>query len=216
MQYKSVSHRVGGHAIQLQIPADPEQVLSDAVDAGQDGDGAADPYWCLVWAAAPHTAELIVAHDWPPAATALEIGCGVGLPGIAAELHGLNVTYSDYSQPAVAQALENARANGIADPQGLVLDWKRPTDQSFDLIFGSDVLYDRQNHQPVLNVLSKMLAPDGQAWLGDMGRYALEGFVRLATDSGWQLSIVDEKGDQLPGPRHQSFQLLKLTRPVSA
>ncbi|MCR9200770.1 MAG: methyltransferase [Planctomycetaceae bacterium] len=212
MEYKSVSHSVAGREITLRIPADPEQVLSAAVDAGQEDQGASDPYWCLVWAAAPHTAELIVAHEWPSPTTALEIGCGVGLPGIAAELHGLNVTYSDYSEPAVAQALANARRNGIDDPQGLVLDWKAPSDQSFDLIFGSDVLYDRNNHQPVLDTLSRMLADDGQAWLGDMGRYALEGFVKLATDSGWQLTIVDEKGDQLPGPRHQSFQLLKLTR----
>lgn len=212
MEYKTVAHVIAGHEMTLQIPSDPEAVLSAAVESGQE-EGAADPYWCLVWAAAPHTAELILQREWSPGLTGLEIGCGVGLAGIAAQKAGLDVTWSDYSEPAVEQALQNARANGIADPRGLVLDWKSPTAQQYDLIFGSDILYDRSNHQPVLNVLSQMLAPGGQAWIGDMGRYALEGFVKLATDQRWNLNIVNEKGDPLSGPRHQSFQMLKLLPP---
>lgn len=213
MEYKTVEHLICGRSIQLQVPSDPEEVLSAAVATGLDDDGAADPYWCLVWAAAPRTAELILRHDWGGTSLrSLEIGCGVGLAGIAAEFAGLNVTYSDYSEPAVDQALENARLNGISDPQGLVLDWKSPQDQQFDLIFGSDVLYDRNNHEPVLDVLNIMLAQDGEAWIGDMGRYALEGFVELSQRRGWKLELLNEKGDRITGPLHQSFQLLKLQR----
>ena len=59
MEYKTVAHVIAGHEMTLQIPSDPEAVLSAAVESGQE-EGAADPYWCLVWAAAPHTAELIL------------------------------------------------------------------------------------------------------------------------------------------------------------
>ena len=215
MDFKTVTHSICGHDIAITIPADPEAVLSEAAqkDAADASAGASDPYWCLVWDAAPRTAKLILEKDWGPnpAISAIEIGCGVGLSGIAAQIVGMDVTYSDYSAPAVEQAVLNAAANGFADSKGLVLDWNFPTDQQFDFIFGSDILYDKANHGPVLNVLKNMMPATGEAWIGDMGRYALEGFVKLAIEQNWKVQLFDEDGKPLSKPVHQSFQLLKLS-----
>jgi predicted nicotinamide N-methyase len=215
MDFKTVTHSICGHDIAIRIPADPEAVLSKAaqLDADNASAGVSDPYWCLVWDAAPRTARLILENDWGSRSSinAIEIGCGVGLSGIAAQIVGMDVTYSDYSAPAVDQAVQNAAANGFADSKGLVLDWNFPTDQQFEFIFGSDILYDKANHVPVLNVLKNMMPATGEAWIGDMGRYALEGFVKLAIAENWKVELFDESGKPLAKPVHQSFQLLKIS-----
>lgn len=213
MDFKTVTHSICGHDIRVRIPSDPEAVLSEAANHDSEDSGASDPYWCLVWDAAPRTAKLILEHDWEQKLpeSAIEIGCGVGLSGIAAQIVGMDVTYSDYSSPAVDQAVHNAAENGFADSKGLVLDWNSPTDQQFEFIFGSDVLYDKANHVPVLNVLKRMMPSTGEAWIGDMGRYALEGFVELALAEKWNVELFNEDGTPLAKPVHQSFQLLKIT-----
>lgn len=212
MEFKTVVHNICGREIKITIPADPEAVLSEAVELEAESAGDSDPYWCLVWAAAPKTAQLILQADWDTSSqlTAIELGCGVGLAGIAAQHAGMAVTFSDYSAPAVEQAVSNAAANGFDNSEGLVLDWNSPTDQQFDYLLGSDILYDKANHKPILKVLRKMMSQDGEAWIGDMGRYALEGFVELATKDGWKIELYDEDNRPLSKPVHQSFQLLKI------
>src|SRR5690348_16469382 len=65
------------------------------------------PYWADLWPAARMLAKVILHETWTPGQEALEIGCGLGLPGIAALSVGLHVTFSDYD----ATALRFAGAN---------------------------------------------------------------------------------------------------------
>ena len=53
-------------------------------------------------------AKVILREDWTPGLEALEIGCGLGLPGIAALAKGLRVIFTDYD----ATALHSAAWNG--------------------------------------------------------------------------------------------------------
>src|SRR3954447_19554525 len=71
------------------------------------------PYWADLWPSARMLAKAIVAEAWPPGRTALEVGCGLGLPGIAALSKGLRVAFSDYDATAVRYAAANARLNGF-------------------------------------------------------------------------------------------------------
>src|SRR5438045_5623708 len=54
------------------------------------------PYWADLWPAARMLAKAILREAWPPGVHALEIGCGLGLPGVAALSVGMRVTFSDY------------------------------------------------------------------------------------------------------------------------
>ena len=47
---------------------------------------------------------------WPAGLTALEVGCGLGLPGLAALSMGVDVTFSDYDATALHFVRRNARA----------------------------------------------------------------------------------------------------------
>src|SRR5437660_11567270 len=49
------------------------------------------PYWADLWPAARMLAKVIVRESWTPGIEALEVGCGLGLPGVAALSMGLKV-----------------------------------------------------------------------------------------------------------------------------
>jgi predicted nicotinamide N-methyase len=203
---------LGQSAIRIRIPADPEQVLQEAVEGTEAGNRFVDPYWGLLWDAAPRTAERILRASWPHGLRSLELGCGVGLTGIAGLIAGLDVTFTDLVPAAVTMAITNARDNGFPDAQGFVLDWCSPTNVTFPFIFASDVLYDLQNHDPLLNVLSHMLAPDGIVWIGDAGRANAPVFLKKAQANGWTIELSDADGRVLSQPSHVSFQLIEMTR----
>src|SRR3954471_20543292 len=71
------------------------------------------PYWADLWPAARMLAKAILRERWEPGRTALEVGCGLGLPGIAALSQGLHVLFSDYDATALRFAADNARLNGF-------------------------------------------------------------------------------------------------------
>src|SRR6202040_2961405 len=50
------------------------------------------PYWADLWPAARMLTKAILREKWTPGQRALEVGCGLGLPGIAALAMGLRVT----------------------------------------------------------------------------------------------------------------------------
>src|SRR5262245_5436989 len=54
------------------------------------------PYWVDPWPAARMLAKYLLHEVWRTDLCALEIGCGLGLPGIAALAQGIHVTFSDY------------------------------------------------------------------------------------------------------------------------
>lgn len=202
-----------GRTVELELPADPEQMLQQAVAAEAGGDQNSDPYWGLLWDAAPKTAEAVLRHDWPQPQSALELGCGIGLAGIGALMSGLNVTFSDLVPEAVDLALRNAARNGLINAAGLVLDWRKPVDRRFPLLLASDVLYDRANHEPLLIVLDAMLADGGTIWIGDAGRHNAPLFLNDARRAGWEIRLQDEHGSPLNRPTHVQFQLIRMCRP---
>src|SRR5262245_64180779 len=66
------------------------------------------PYWADLWASARMLAKVILREPWSNYSArfgspleALEIGCGLGLGGIAALARGLRVTFSDCEEAAV-------------------------------------------------------------------------------------------------------------------
>jgi 2-polyprenyl-3-methyl-5-hydroxy-6-metoxy-1,4-benzoquinol methylase len=202
---------LGGTSLRLKRPADPDALLSvPEVVAAFDRDGDA-PYWPLLWPPAVAMARAVYRAGWKPEATVLEIGCGIGLPGLAAAARGWSITFSDSQHDAVRLATANAALNGF-DAEGLVLDWRQPLDRMFDVILGCEVIYDAALHAPLLSLLATMLSPDGEIWLADHGRMHTPLFARRAEAAGFAVSLVEETGQPLAMFRTAAFQLLKLRR----
>jgi predicted nicotinamide N-methyase len=129
------------------------------------------PYWADLWPAARMLAKAILREAWTPGLEALELGCGLGLPGIAALSRGLHVTFSDYDRTALRFAGDNARLNGFEDFNLLHLDWQTPpADLRFPVLLASDLVYELRNVEPLVRLIKQVLQPDGLCLLTDQDR----------------------------------------------
>jgi predicted nicotinamide N-methyase len=211
--WSQVEMDIGPHRFCLFTPRDPDAVLGQL----QSPEAAthahcADPYWAKLWPAAKYLAEAVVREGFAPGTSALELGCGSGLVGLAALASGLDVTFSDYVPLTVELALENAARNGFAAARGLHVDWRSPPAASFPLILAADVTYDRANVDPLLDVLDRMLARGGVAWIADGGRSPAEDFFCRAIDRGWSVALFDEQHRPASSPVIGRCQRLVLSR----
>lgn len=203
----------GEQRLKLTIPDRPDALLEDAeVLAANDRDDYM-PYWAYLWPAAIHMSRAVMQTDWPQGTRVLELGCGVGLVGVAARAKGCRVTMTDYDAKSVAVSLHNARLNGFEDVEARELDWRVPPQETYPVILGCDLLYEQRNLAPILELLESMLEPGGICWLADGGRNVAHQFWYLARERGYAVTIRDAEGREIKTPGFH-YQLFELRKPV--
>ncbi|MEX0818425.1 MAG: methyltransferase domain-containing protein, partial [Pirellulaceae bacterium] len=200
---------LGDRELRILLPAQPDEFL-EQLEPSTAAAQEADPYWAELWPASLPMARLVVASRWPRRGVAIELGCGIGVVGLAALVAGLRVIFTDRVELAVATAVENARRNGFDGAQGLILDWARPPRQQYPIILASDVLYDRELHSPLLNAVKSLLSDGGECWIGDPGRSATAEFLTPATSAGFTMRMLDEEGREAAGLELGEFRLIVL------
>src|SRR3954468_22329415 len=145
------------------------------------------PYWAELWPSSLALARAVGARSLRGART-LELGCGLGLPSIAAALAGGRVLATDWSADAVAAAAHNAERNG-ADIETAVVSWQRPeaivARAPWDLVIGADLLYERRNVGQLVALLPRLVDARGEVWIADPGRRAAEASV-AEVQHDWQ------------------------------
>jgi len=119
------------------------------------------PYWANVWESAVGDGRRL-----------LELGCGLGLPAIAAARHGFKVTASDYEKDALEGVRYNAARNAATALAVRLIDWRQPPDDlgRFDLVVAADVLYEKHHAVGLAGMLARTLADGGVALVADPGR----------------------------------------------
>jgi len=143
------------------------------------------PYWAALWPTARMLSQVIADEPWTPGTKALEIGCGLGLPGIVALSVGLHVTFSDYDATALRFAADNARLNGFGDFKTLCLDWRDPPhDLQVPVLLASDLVYEISNVAPLVNFVKKALVPGGLCLLTDQDRLPSKTLREALADKG--------------------------------
>ena len=176
------------------------------IDAVKDQDyllEAADqfdafPYGLLLWDAAVVLADTLADMGSLDGRRVLELGAGVGLTGLAARHLKGSVVQSDHAPEALELARRNALLNGIGGITQLLADWTQWDVQGpFDLIVGSDILYDGSAHAPIAHVLAANLTYGGVALLTDPGRTATPLFVRDMRQAGWQIEQTVRRIDAI-------------------
>lgn len=110
----------------------------------------------------------------------VELGCGLGVPSLAAARAGADVLATDYDEEALALLERNARANATALETACVW-WDRAEKlvgrAPFDLVLASDVLYERQSVALLLKLLPRL---GREVWLADPGREVARAFLEQA------------------------------------
>lgn len=198
-------------ALQILLPADPDEFLERLEEESEVQPGL-DPYWAELWPTSLTMAQLIGATEWPDDTNTLELGCGIGIVGLAAMLAGMNVTFTDCVALAVETAMENAHRNGLSGAKGFRLDWHDPPKRQVSVLLASDVLYDRDLHQPLLNTINVLLADQGVCWLGDPGRSAAASFLKLEAICEFDVELLDASGSTVPDLHTGEFRVIRLKR----
>jgi predicted nicotinamide N-methyase len=140
------------------------------------------PYWAELWASA-----VALAHDVSMRALrgrpTLELGCGLGLPSIAAARAGGRVLATDWSPDAVSATAANAERNGV-EVETLRCSWAEPGPiverGPWPLVLASDVLYEARNVEQLLDLLPRLVDERGRILLADPGRAPSERFLESA------------------------------------
>ena len=145
------------------------------------------PYGYLLWESAIGLADFLCRHaDWFKGKRVLEQGSGVGLAGLVARSLGAEVWQTDHQPGALTLAQHNAHQNGIDDLPQFLGDWRKwEHNAQYDIILGSDILYERGMHVWLEPIFRKNLLPGGKLIISDPSRpQALEALA-LMEDGGW-------------------------------
>lgn len=187
-------------SFRLWVPFRPDSLLDSPEVLSANIQDDYMPYWAYLWPAALQIAESVLQSHWPKNTRVLELGCGLGLVGIAALAAGYCVSLTDYDEKAIATARANAALNGFPDVDAFVLDWRTPQELRYPIIIGCDVTYERRNHAPILDLIDRVLEPNGFCWIADGGRNAAPAFVGLARNRGFSVTMRNLGGVEISDP----------------
>ncbi len=180
------------------VPVDQDALLAELDGDAFERTDEKMPYFATLWPTAHRLARRISGNESLSGLRVLDLGCGVGLVGLAAARRGADVTFLDWEDRALALVEDAARCNGIQVEKTVVADWREPPDmERFDVIYAADVLYESRNLVPVAEFIRAHLVPDGVAWVADPGRPSSKGFSAAAEASGLVCERLDEAGRPL-------------------
>jgi predicted nicotinamide N-methyase len=170
-----------GLSLSFEIVANVEDLVTNPEDDDQI------PYWAELWPASRGLAQYIWEQVDFDGDKVLELGAGLGLPGLVAARKGARVTFSDYQPEALKIASRNALRNRIEGVAFALADWRHWTlEEQFDWIIGSDVLYNPRSNPHVARILANNLAASGQLLFAHPGRPATLSFLEGLVLAGFQ------------------------------
>jgi len=195
-RFDPVIHDVslGGHTFRILTVRDPDALLESITPEAFAVDERL-PYWAELWTSSFALARVCLEEESLEGRTVLELGCGVGLAGIAAARAGATVMLTDYEKDALTFARWNTDTN-LSPGQRLRVtlrhcDWRTPGSPGvFDVLLGADIVYERGVFSPLLHVFRQTLAPGGYALLAEPDRAPGRDFFAFAAQEGF---VVDTR-----------------------
>lgn len=203
---------LGRRTLRLVAPDDPDRLLSDPAVLERNRQEDYMPYWAYLWPGAFLLAAAVMEEPaWESAGEVLEIGCGLGLAGLATLAAGApRVVFSDYDPTTLEFVARSARENGFAPERWATrqMDWRDPPAERYGVLLGADVLYERRLVPLVTGVIDRMLAPGGLALVAGPYRVATEDLPGSLAERGLTattraLRATDPSGRPVSGTLHR-------------
>jgi predicted nicotinamide N-methyase len=198
---------VEGMTFLIDRPDKVERLLDHPAIQAAFGTDEYMPYWADLWPAARMLAKIILRESWPAGAAGqavLEIGCGLGLPGVVALSRGLRVIFSDYDKTALRFAADNAVINGFDNFDVLQMDWRRPPDNlQVPVILGSDLIYENRMAEPLAALIKRVLAKDGACLMAAQDRPATPTLLEALSAVGMKYSTQPVRAGVPGGERYK-------------
>jgi predicted nicotinamide N-methyase len=187
---------------------DPDRLLDEMDDETFRASDERMPYFAALWAAGEALAGRLLAGPPLGGRRVLDLGCGLGVVGIAAAFRGGRVTFIDWEPRALEFVSRSLAAQGLTAEALVPADWRSPPPLApFDLVLAADVLYEERNLPGILSFSARHLAPGGEAWIADPGRRHAEGLAEKAREAGLAVLGSESLGT---GPKGGEIRLTRL------
>jgi predicted nicotinamide N-methyase len=184
--------RLGGHDFKIRALSDLQQFADPLGIADRLGISSAQ--WSLfgqVWPSGRVLAEAMCSFD-VTGKRILEIGCGLGLSSLVLQRREADITASDQHPLAKPFLARNARLNQLPELAYCDLNWGVPDHKlgRFDLMIGSDILYERRHIEQLAEVLKRHALGCAEIVFTDPGRGNSAPFTRALAEQGYSVTEV--------------------------
>ena len=195
---RELTIRLGGRDYRIRALSDKQQFADP--DGMAERAGISSSLWSLfgqVWPSGRVLAEAVSALD-VAGKRILEIGCGLGLSSLVLQQRGADITASDHHPLAQSFLDHNAALNGLRAVSYRDLPWETPdlTLGQFDLIIGSDILYERNHAALLAQLLLRHAHRCIQVLVTDPGRGNSGPFTRALLAQGYTVSEQRSRFDE--------------------
>lgn len=190
--------RLGGHDYRIRALSDLQQ-FADSHGAAERA-GISSALWSLfgqVWPSGRVLAEAMCSFDIA-GKRILELGCGLGLSSLVLQRRGADIVASDHHPLAQPFLAHNAALNALPVVTYRDLPWAVPdaTLGRFDLIIGSDILYQRDHAALLAAMMLRHARPDTQVLITDPGRGNSAPFTRALAAQGYTVTEQRSRFDE--------------------
>ncbi len=197
-QTRELIVRLGSHDFRIRALSDLQQFADPLLLA--DGLGISSAQWSLfgqVWPAGRVLAEAMSSHDII-GKRILELGCGLGLSSLVLQRRRADITASDHHPLAASFLRHNAVQNDLPAIAYCDLRWEVPdaTLGRFDLIIGSDILYESGHANLLAAIVERHALPDAEVLITDPGRGNSAAFTRALASQGFTVSELRSRFDE--------------------
>ena len=208
---RKLSLNVGDDVYRLRVLDDGQQFADP--DGHAERMGISSAQWSLfgqVWPAGQMLAQAMQAFA-VEGKRILELGCGIGLASLVLQRRGANVIASDIHPLAEAFLAYNSALNSLPAVHYRQLRWDEPlpTLGCFDLIIGSDVLYEAGHVALLADVVARHANASAEVVIADPGRGNANRFSRAIGSQGFHLAPA------VRDPAMHRGRLLHYTRSIA-
>jgi predicted nicotinamide N-methyase len=200
MELRDDEVEIPGSEITLLVtrPADTDALLDQAADDPEQN----LPYWAELW---PSGIALAAEIQADPAIVrgkdVLELGSGVGITAAVALKAGANLLATDYAAESLLLTRITALRHAGDEPETMQINWREPDTgllerhpEGYPVVLAADVLYERRDIGPLLELFDRVVAPDGVLWLAEPGRPPASIFLESASRAGWSFTTSTWSG----------------------
>lgn len=190
--------RFGDQELRIRALTDLQQY--DDADGRAERAGISSAQWSLfghVWPAGCLLAEVMSRHP-VEGKRILELGCGLGLASLVLHQRGADVLATDHHPLAESFLADNAALNGLPPVPYRSLQWTAANEDlgRFDLIIGSDILYERGHAAQLAPVLERHAQPQAEIVITDPGRGNSALLTRALAAQGY--AVEEWRGPMTP------------------